>query len=121
MHLKDYRINFQEFLGEPPAHGLVVAYAVCDLESGAEQTGIVLKVGVDTRARVYLNGRQIYRNACNSSYTPDQFVTTGVPLKAGSNVLVFKTVSGPRWLGSVRLTDAAGRPVKGLKLTLNPP
>ncbi len=121
VQLKDHRINFQEFLGEPPIPGQEVAYAVCYLESEAEQTGIVLKVGVDQLSKVYLNGREIYRGAKDSSYTPDKDVTTGVQLRAGLNVLVFKTVSGVRWLGSVRLTDAAGQPVKGLKVTLNPP
>ena len=76
---------------------------------------------MDERSKVYLNGRQIYRTTGDSSYTPDQFVTTGVQLQAGFNVLVFKSVSGARWLDSLRLTDAAGEPVKGLSITRTPP
>ena len=37
----------------------------------------------------------------------------GIELRAGLNVLVFKVVNALRdWQGSVRLTDAAGLPLK---------
>ena len=40
---------------------------------------------------------------------------------AGLNVLVFKVVNeASDWKGSIRLTDAAGQPVKGIKVTLTP-
>jgi hypothetical protein len=46
---------------------------------------------------------------------------SGVNLKAGLNVLVFKVANGTGgWGGSVRLLAAAGQPVKGIKVTLNP-
>ena len=39
----------------------------------------------------------------------------------GTNVLVFQVVSdGWDWLGCVRLVDAAGRPVQGIRFTLTP-
>jgi hypothetical protein len=56
--------------------------------------GLSLKVGADTRAKVYLNGREIYRAADNSSYTPAEHVTAGVQLKDGLNGLEFKVVIG---------------------------
>ncbi len=121
VQLKDNRINFRDFTGEPGTNGAIVAYTACYLQSETDQAGVILKVGVDTRSKVYLNGREIYRADNESSYTPDQHVTTGVQLKAGLNVLVFKVVSGQGWLGSVRLTDAAGQPLKGLSVTLHPP
>ncbi len=121
VQLKDYRINFHKLLGEPPIFGGSVAYTVCYLQSETDQAGLLLKVGCDTRSKVYLNGREIYRDDQNAAYVPDQHVVAGVQLKAGFNVLVFKVVSGVRWLGSVRFTDAAGQPVKGLKVTLTPP
>jgi hypothetical protein len=46
---------------------------------------------------------------------------TGVKLKAGCNVLVFKVVNlVSDWQGSVWLTDAAGQPVRGIRVTLEP-
>jgi hypothetical protein len=46
----------------------------------------------------------------------------GVRLKAGYNVLVFKVANEEGgWFGSVHFTDAAGRPLKGISVTLTPP
>jgi hypothetical protein len=44
-----------------------------------------------------------------------------VSLKAGLNVLVFKVVNelGP-WQGSIRITAAAGQPLEGIRVTLDP-
>ena len=56
----------------------------------------------------------LYRN-----YAEDKI--KGVDLKAGLNVLVFKVVNATAyWLGSVRFTDAAGQPVRGISVTLDP-
>ena len=46
---------------------------------------------------------------------------TGVELKAGFNVLVFKVVNETSdWKGSIRFIDAQGNPLKGIKVTLTP-
>jgi len=118
--LEDYLIDFNQFLGEETYYS--VAYAVCYIQSAADQTGLLVKVGSDDQAKVYLNGRQIYRRQEGRSYVPDQDVVAGVDLKAGLNVLLFKVVNETLdWKGSVRFTDAAGQPVKGLRVTLTPP
>ena len=79
-----------------------------------------MKVGSDDQAKVYLNEREIYRGG-GGTYVPDRDVVAGVELKAGLNMLVFKVVNGlGDWVGSVRFTDAAGQPVKGIKVTLTP-
>jgi hypothetical protein len=45
-----------------------------------------------------------------------------VELKAGQNLLVFKAVNETlSWQGSIRFTDVAGQPVKGIRVTLTPP
>jgi hypothetical protein len=81
-----------------------------------------VKVGSDDQAKVYLNGREIYRREEGRAYVPDQDVAAGVDLQVGVNVLVFKVVNGDGdWQGSVRFTDAAGQPVKGLRVMLIPP
>jgi hypothetical protein len=42
-------------------------------------------------------------------------------LNTGLNVLVFKVVNETAdWQGSIRLTDAQGNPVKGIKVSLTP-
>jgi len=85
--------------------------------SQTEQSGLVMKLGTDDQAKVYLNGKQIYRNDQPRPCPPDQDKVGGVELKAGMNALVFKVVNaGGDWKGSMRLTDAAGRPGKGIRV-----
>ena len=53
---------------------------------------------------------------------PDQDVVSGVELKAGVNVLLFKIANeADYWRASIRFTDAAGQPLKGIRVTLEPP
>jgi tRNA A-37 threonylcarbamoyl transferase component Bud32 len=120
VQLQYFKIDFNELLGEQAEW--CVAYAVCYIQSETEQAGLVMKVGSDDEAKVYLNGKEIYRHETPRPWAPDQDEQRSVDLKSGPNVLVFKVVNeGYRWAGSVRLTDAAGQPVKGISATLTPP
>jgi WD40 repeat protein/serine/threonine protein kinase len=116
---EDYLLDFNQFLGKKTEWS--VAYAVCYIQSDAAQAGVVMKVGSDDEARIYLNGKEIYRNEIARACVPDQDEVAGIELRAGLNVLVFKVVNGINdWQGSVRFTDAAGQPLKGIRVTLNP-
>jgi hypothetical protein len=120
VQLEDHLINFNQLLGAETWWN--VAYAVSYIQSEADQTGLLMKVGSDDQAKVYLNGKEIYQYAQARSYVPPQDVVAGVELKAGLNVLVFKLVNATvDWQGSVRFTDAAGQPVKGIRVTPSPP
>ncbi len=117
---EDYLLDFNQFLGEATYYS--VAYALCYILSDADQPGLLMKVASDDQAKVYLNGREIYRRQEGRSYVPDQDVVADVHLQAGLNVLLFKVVNETLdWQGSVRFTDSAGQPVKGLGVTLAPP
>ena len=70
-----------------------MAYAVAYLESETAQQGVLLKVGSDDRAKVYLNGKLIYECTSPRSYTLDQDAASGLGLNAGINVVVFKVVN----------------------------
>jgi hypothetical protein len=119
IELEDYLIDFNVLLGELTAYS--VAYAVCYIQSDTAQAGLLMKVGSDDAAKVYLNGKEIYQWRQNRVWMPDQDVVRGVELKAGLNVLVFKVVNGQAyWQGSIRFTDAAGQPLKGIRVTLTP-
>jgi serine/threonine protein kinase len=117
--LTNEMIDFNAILGKVTEYS--VAYAVTYIESEADRTGLVILVGSDDQARIYLNKREIYRQPHPTSWEPDRDTVPGIELKAGLNVLVFKVVNelGP-WSGSIRLTDAQGNPVKGIKVTLDP-
>jgi eukaryotic-like serine/threonine-protein kinase len=117
--LKDYLIDFNQLLGEVAEWS--VAYAVCYIQSEVVQTGLLVKVGSNDQAKVYLNGKEIYRYEEGGAYIPDRDVVAGVELRKGINALVFKVVNGIMdWQGSVRFTDAAGQPLKGIRVTPNP-
>jgi hypothetical protein len=119
--LEDYLLDFNGLVGAMTEWS--VAYAVAYIQSEAAQTNVVLKVGSNDQARVYLNGKLIHQwvGVGGRVYGADQDVVAGMELKAGTNVLVFKVVNEvDKWLGSVRFADADGNPLKGIRVTLDP-
>jgi WD40 repeat protein len=112
-------IDFNALLGQETTQS--VAYAVCYLRSEAEQRGVQILVGSDDEAKVYLNGKQVYKCPVARSFLAEEDKVPDIALNAGLNVLVFKVVNEALdWKGSIRFTDAQGNPVKGIKVTLDP-
>jgi hypothetical protein len=96
-----------------------VAYAVCYIRSETEQRGLQMLVGSDDQAKVYLNGKQVYKSPVARPFAADQDTVPDITLNAGPNVLVFKVVNETiAWQGSIRFTDDRDAPVKGIKVTL---
>ena len=119
MPLTDYIVDFNELLGEWTDRS--VAYAVCYIVADEAKTGVVLKMGCDDEAKVYLNGQQVLQWRYITSFIADDFEARAIRLNQGLNVLVFKVVNEESgWKGSVRLTDKDGNPVKGIKVRLDP-
>jgi hypothetical protein len=120
VQLQDYVINFNEHLEAITSWS--VAYAVCYIESETDQRGLLMKVGSDDQSKIYLNGKEIYRTEKSRNYLAgEDEVTAGVDLKAGLNLLVFKVANeNGDWLGSIRFSDPAGQPLKGIRVTLDP-
>jgi WD40 repeat protein/serine/threonine protein kinase len=117
--LEDYFVDFNLLLGEETEWS--VAYAVTYIRSESAQTGLRIQVGSNDQAKIYLNGTEVYRHDAARRYVADQDVIEGLELRSGLNVLVFKIVNETvDWQGSIRFTDAAGQPVKGISVTLDP-
>jgi len=76
--------------------------------AGYAVTYLVMKVGSAQQAKITLNGREIYRKTDMPGWEPDRDTVTGIRLKAGE------------WSGSVRIMEAEGQPVPGLRFALNP-
>jgi len=115
----DYVIDFNAILGRETTQS--VAYAVSYLRSEASQRGLQMLVGSEAEAKVYLNGKQVYKSSVPRALLGEQDTVPNIPLKPGLNVLVFKVVNETHaWQGSIWLTDAQGHPVKGIKVTLDP-
>ncbi|MEZ5327949.1 MAG: protein kinase [Verrucomicrobiales bacterium] len=118
----DFRTDFRRLLSSPrTAADNVVGYAVTYIRTDTARTNLLLKVGSDDQAKIYLNGKEVYRWVEPRSWQPNQDTVTGIALQAGLNVLVFKVVNeGANWEGSVWITDADGNPVPGVSVTLDP-
>ncbi len=112
-------IDFNALLGRETTQS--VAYAVCYIRSETEQRGLRMLVGSDDEAKVYLNGKQVYKDGISHRFYAEQDTVPDIALNAGLNVLVFKVLhEAGNWKGSIRFTDAQGNPVKGITVTVDP-
>jgi hypothetical protein len=112
-------IDFNAILGKVTKHS--VAYAVCYIRSEAGRHGIQMLMGSDDEAKVYLNEKEVHKSFFPREFLAEQDTVPNIALNAGLNVLVFKVVNEENnWRGSMRLTDAQGDPLKGIKVTLDP-
>jgi tetratricopeptide (TPR) repeat protein len=98
-----------------------VAYAVCYVSCDAEQKDVVLSVGSDDQAKIYLNGSEVYRCASPRSWKRDQDQVTGITLRQGTNVLVFKVANVfGGWVGSIRILQSDGQPARDIRVRHSP-
>ena len=119
VEVKDNVLDFDATLGQVTLGS--VAYAVCYIQSEEEQRGLQMLVGSQDEAKVYLNGREVYKAAVPHGTVAVQETVPGIVLKAGLNVLVFKVVNETQfWKGSIEFKDPQGNQVKGIKVTLEP-
>jgi WD40 repeat protein/serine/threonine protein kinase len=117
--LKDHVLDFDATLGQVTIGS--VAYAVCYIQSEAEQHGLQMLVGSQDEAKVYLNGKEVYKAALPHGTVAVQETVQGITLSAGLNTLVFKVVNETQfWKGSIEFKDAQGNQVHGIKVTLDP-
>jgi WD40 repeat protein/serine/threonine protein kinase len=117
--LKDHVLDFDATLGQVTPRS--VAYAVCYIQSEEEQRGLQMLVGSQDEAKVYLNGKEVYKAALPHGKVEVQETVPGIVLGAGLNTLVFKVVNETQfWRGSIEFKDAHGNQVKGIKVALDP-
>jgi hypothetical protein len=112
-------LDFNKALGQQTEDS--VAYAVCYVVADDEVKDVVLKTGSDDQAKVYLNGKEVFKHEQPRMADKDQDSTPDLTLKKGVNVVVFKVVNEKiDWSGCLRFTDKDGNPVKNLKVQLKP-
>ena len=117
--VRDYFFDFNDFLGQQTEDS--VGYAVCYVVADDEVKDVVLKTGSDDQAKVYLNGKEVFKHEQPRMADKDQDSTPDLTLKKGVNVVVFKVVNEKiDWSGCLRFTDKDGNPVKNLKVQLKP-
>ena len=116
---ESHLIDLNAFLGQQTEDS--VGYAVCYLVADSEMKDLIMKTGSDDQAKVYLNGKEVFKNPEARPAEKDQDSTPNLTLKKGANVLIFKIVNEKMdWSGCLRFTDKDGKPITDLKVTLKP-
>ena len=112
-------LDFNAFLGQQTEDS--VGYAVCYLVADRDIPDLTMKTGSDDQAKVYLNGKEVFKNEEARPTEKDQDSTPNLALKKGVNVIVFKVVNEKMdWSGCLRFTDKDGKPVTDFKVSLKP-
>jgi hypothetical protein len=110
---KDHLLDFNAFLGAQTEDS--VAYAVTFIVAPEDMQGVKMKTGSDDQAKVYLNGKEVFKFAEPRAADKDQD-TTEVSLRKGVNMLVVKVVNEKiDWSFCVRFTDKDDKPLTNLK------
>lgn len=110
--------DFNETLKSINDHvaGYIVTYVECD----ADIPEVVMAVASNDQGRIYFNGVDIY------AYTEARPLMLDadkgkVTLKKGTNVIVFKITNEQNsWQGAMRLLDKSGKPLKNIRIKLQP-
>src|SRR5262245_60210698 len=119
VHCKDYLFDLNEILGTPHENvaGYMVAYLVCE----KELMDIALLIGSNDQARIYLNGKEIFKFTETRTIEKDSDKVEKLTLKKGVNTIVFKVINEVNnWQGCLRFTDKGGKPVTDFAVKLSP-
>jgi hypothetical protein len=110
---KEHFVDFNDLLGGVTEDS--VGYAVTFIVAPEEMKNVKMKTGSDDQAKVYLNGKEVFKMSDARPLDKDQD-TTEVTLNKGVNVLVFKVVNEKMdWSCCVRFTDKDDKPLTNLK------
>ena len=110
---KEHLLDFNALLGNTTEDS--VAYAVTFIVAPEDLKGVKMKTGSDDQAKVYLNGKEVFKFTDPRPADKDQD-TTEVTLRKGVNVLVAKVVNEKMdWSFCVRFTDKDDKPLTNLK------
>jgi tetratricopeptide (TPR) repeat protein len=109
---KEYALDFNFLLGAQTEHS--VAYAVSYIFAPEQFKGVKMKTGSDDQAKVYLNGKQVFKHANTGSLEKDADVAE-VTLQKGFNIVVAKVVNETGdWAFCLRFTDKDDYPLTNL-------
>src|SRR5437660_6733619 len=92
-----------------------LAYAVPWVVAPEQLKNVKMKSGSDDQAKVYLNGKEVFKYTEARAADKDQD-STAVTLQKGVNVIVVKVVNEKMdWSSCVRFTDKDDKPLTNLK------
>lgn len=107
---KEHAIDFNALLGKETIDS--VGYAVSYVVAPGEMKGVKMKLGSDDQVKVYLNGKEVHKNATARPLEKDED-SAEVTLKKGVNVLVVKVINEKvEWGLCVRFLGKDDKPLK---------
>jgi hypothetical protein len=116
---KDYELDFNAALGGP--HEDVLGYLVAYVVADKELAGVTAAIGSNDEAKLYLNGKEVYKFGETRTISKDTDKVPGLTLHAGVNTVVFKVINEKNdWAAALRFLDKDGKPVSGLSVKLAP-
>ncbi len=117
----EYYVDFLRLLGAERGED-AAAYAACYVLADEEIKGVRLRMGSNDQAKVWLNGKEVVEFTETRTLQKDQNVSEEAKLRKGGNFILFKVVNEKQnWQGCLRLTDRAGAPPRGIRVSLVPP
>jgi hypothetical protein len=116
---KDYELDFNAVLGGP--HEDVLGYLAAYVVADKELTGVTAAIGSNDEAKLYLNGKEIYKFSETRTIAKDTDKVPGLTLHQGVNAIVFKVINEKNdWAAALRFLGKDGKPVSGLSVRLSP-
>jgi WD40 repeat protein len=111
-HWDEPLLDFNRLAQKPNKNRVI--YAVCYVISPAERYDLLLQVGSSGPAKLYLNGREVYKCIRNNLGALDP--VGPIRLRKGTNVLIVKMVDLVPG-GCLRFVDADGNSARGLRVS----
>ncbi len=116
----DYAVDFKQAVDGARGED-AVAYAVCYVHAPEERKDVKLYMGSNDQGKVWLNGQVVLVHEKPRSLKKDADAASGLTLRKGENVVVFKVVNEKgNWQGCLRFGDKAGTPMVDLHVTTSP-
>lgn len=115
----DYFFDLNKILDS--ANSDVLAYLVTYVVADADMPGLKLGIGSNDQARVYVNGKEVFKFTETRTIDKDSDKVDKIDLKKGVNVIVFKLINEQNdWQGALRFLDKDDKPVTNLKVQTKP-
>lgn len=115
----DYYLDLNKIMGT--AHENVLGYLVAYVVADKEMPGLTLAIGSNDQAKVWVNGKEVYKFTDTRVIEKDTDKVNDVTLKKGVNVIVFKVINQQNdWAAALRFLGKDGKPVTGLGVKTGP-
>jgi hypothetical protein len=115
----DYFFDLNKILDS--ANSDVLGYLVTYVVADADMAGLKLGIGSNDQARIYVNGKEVFKFTETRTVDKDSDKVDKIDLKKGVNVIVFKLINEQNdWQGALRFLDKDDKPVTTLKVQTKP-